>query len=62
MNPRILYDAESAAAVLSIHAIKGIEIGDAFTQARSRGSQAHDEIVPTAAGVRRLTDRAASAA
>jgi chorismate synthase len=51
-------DARIAAALCSIQAIKGIEIGDAFTQARSRGSQAHDEIVPTATGVRRLTDRA----
>ncbi len=51
-------DARLAAALCSIQAIKGVEIGDAFTQARSRGSQAHDEIVPTATGVKRLTDRA----
>jgi chorismate synthase len=51
-------DARIAAALCSIQAIKGVEIGDAFTQARSRGSQAHDEIVPSATGVRRLTDRA----
>jgi chorismate synthase len=51
-------DARLAAALMSIQAIKGVEIGDGFTQARSRGSQAHDEIVPTATGVRRLTDRA----
>jgi chorismate synthase len=51
-------DARIAAALCSIQAIKGVEIGDAFTQARSRGSQAHDEIVPTATGVKRLTDRA----
>jgi chorismate synthase len=51
-------DARIAAALCSIQAIKGVEIGDAFTQARSRGSQAHDEIVPTATGVRRVTDRA----
>jgi chorismate synthase len=51
-------DARLAAALMSIQAIKGVEIGDAFTQARSRGSVAHDEIVPTATGVRRLTDRA----
>ena len=35
-------DARLAAALMSIQAIKGVEIGDAFTQARSRGSQAHD--------------------
>ena len=51
-------DARLAAALMSIQAIKGVEIGDAFTQARSRGSRAHDEIVPGATGVRRLTDRA----
>jgi chorismate synthase len=51
-------DARLAAALCSIQAIKGVEIGDAFTQARSRGSRAHDEIVPTPAGVRRVTDRA----
>ncbi len=51
-------DSRLAAALMSIQAIKGVEIGDAFTQARSRGSVAHDEITPTATGVRRLTDRA----
>jgi chorismate synthase len=51
-------DSRLAAALMSIQAIKGVEIGDGFTQARSRGSVAHDEIVPTASGVRRLTDRA----
>jgi chorismate synthase len=38
-------DARIAAALCSIQAIKGVEIGDAFTQARSRGSVAHDEIM-----------------
>ncbi|MBX6749917.1 MAG: chorismate synthase [Micromonosporaceae bacterium] len=59
-------DARIAAALCSIQAIKGVEIGDAFTQARSRGSAAHDEIVPIPAErepggpirVRRMTDRA----
>jgi chorismate synthase len=51
-------DARLATALMSIQAIKGVEIGDAFTQARSRGSQAHDEIIPTPGGVRRVTDRA----
>jgi chorismate synthase len=51
-------DARLAAALCSIQAIKGVEIGDAFTQARSRGSQAHDEIIPTPDGVKRITDRA----
>mgnify|MGYP001198267096 CR=1 FL=1 len=51
-------DARIAAAMMSIQAIKGVEIGDAFAQARSRGSAAHDEIVPTEQGVTRATDRA----
>jgi chorismate synthase len=51
-------DARLAAGLMSIQAIKGVEIGDAFTQARSRGSAAHDEILVTPAGVRRATDRA----
>ncbi len=51
-------DARLATALMSIQAIKGVEIGDGWLQARSRGSEAHDEIVPTATGVRRVTDRA----
>jgi chorismate synthase len=51
-------DARLAAGLMSIQAIKGVEVGDAFTQARSRGSAAHDEIVPTPDGVRRASDRA----
>lgn len=53
-------DARLATALMSIQAIKGIEIGDAWTQARSRGSMAHDEIYPGSAGggVVRTTDRA----
>ncbi|MGH8792022.1 MAG: chorismate synthase [Stackebrandtia sp.] len=51
-------DARLSMALMSIQAIKGVEIGDAFTQARSRGSQAHDEMRPTPEGVKRLTDRA----
>jgi chorismate synthase len=51
-------DARLAAALCSIQAIKGVEIGDAFSQARARGSVAHDEIVPTPQGVRRASDRA----
>jgi chorismate synthase len=37
-------DGRVAAALMSIPAIKGVEFGDGFTQARSRGSAAHDEI------------------
>jgi len=34
-----------AAALLSIHAMKGIEIGEAFANARKPGTKVHDEIV-----------------
>lgn len=50
-------DARLAGAVMGIQAIKGVEIGDGFTSARLRGSQAHDEIVTTPDGLRRLTGR-----
>jgi chorismate synthase len=51
-------DAQLAAAVMGIHAIKGVEIGDGFTTARRRGSRAHDEMHPGADGVVRSTNRA----
>ncbi len=51
-------DGRLAAALMSIQAIKGVEVGDGFTTARRRGSQAHDEIEAVAGGVRRRTNRA----
>ena len=51
-------DARLAAAVMGIQAMKGVEIGDGFTTARRRGSQAHDEIETGPDGVRRRTNRA----
>jgi chorismate synthase len=50
-------DAQLAAGLMGIQAIKGVEVGDGFDVARRRGSQAHDEMVPTEGGVRRLTGR-----
>ncbi len=38
-------DGRLAAALMSIHAIKGVEIGPAFANARLRGTQVHDEII-----------------
>ncbi|CAN5483069.1 chorismate synthase [soil metagenome] len=38
-------DAELARAVMSVHAVKGVEIGDGFEGAGRRGSVAHDAIV-----------------
>jgi chorismate synthase len=51
-------DAQLAAALMGIQAIKGVEVGDGFDLATRRGSEAHDEIVPTETGVRRATGRA----
>ena len=51
-------DARLAGAIMSIHAIKGVEIGDGFATAARRGSQAHDEIESGPDGVRRQTNRA----
>ena len=51
-------DGRLAGALMSIQAIKGVEIGDGLTTAGRRGSQAHDEMKNTEAGVRRLTNRA----
>jgi chorismate synthase len=51
-------DGRLAQGLMSIQAIKGVEIGDGFTTARRRGSQAHDEIEGGGNGVRRRTNRA----
>jgi chorismate synthase len=51
-------DARLAGALMGIQAIKGVEVGDGFALARSRGSAAHDEILPDGPGrVRRATGR-----
>jgi chorismate synthase len=51
-------DARLAGALMSIQAIKGVEVGDGFTTATRRGSVAHDEIEASADGVTRRTNRA----
>jgi chorismate synthase len=51
-------DARLAGALMSIQAIKGVEVGDGFTTAIRRGSQAHDEIEATENGIARRTNRA----
>ena len=51
-------DARLAGALMSIQAIKGVEVGDGFTTATRRGSVAHDEIEATPQGVARRTNRA----
>jgi chorismate synthase len=50
-------DARLAGALMSIQAMKGVEIGDGFRTAHRRGSVAHDEMVP-GDPVKRLSNRA----
>lgn len=50
-------DSRLAAALMGIQAIKGVEVGDGFDLARTPGSAAHDEMVPTADGIKRLSGR-----
>jgi chorismate synthase len=50
-------DAQLAGALMGIQAIKGVEVGDGFELARSRGSAAHDEIVPGPSGPTRASHR-----
>ncbi len=56
-------DGRLAAAIMSIPAVKGVEIGLGFEAARRPGADVHDEIVPAADSprtghVRRVTNRA----
>ncbi|MDQ4095225.1 MAG: chorismate synthase [Actinomycetota bacterium] len=48
-------DGMLAGALMAVPAIKGVEIGDGFSLAERRGSEAHDEIET---GLSRATDRA----
>jgi chorismate synthase len=48
-------DGRLAAALMSIQAVKGVELGDGFALARLRGSAAHDEIEP---GLQRRSNHA----
>ena len=50
-------DARLAGALMGIQAIKGVEVGDGFELAATPGSRAHDEIVPTDDGIRRVSGR-----
>src|SRR3954453_2329898 len=50
-------DSRLAGALMGIQAIKGVEVGDGFEVAATRGSLAHDEIVPTPDGIRRTSGR-----
>ena len=58
-EPRLRLDARLAAAAVSIQAMKGVEIGDAFDNARLPGSAVHDELLyDDARGYWRETNRA----
>ena len=51
-------DARLAAALMSIQAIKGVEVGEGFASAAKPGSRAHDAILPgSGMRPRRRTDR-----
>ncbi len=50
-------DSRLAGALMGIQAIKGVEVGDGFELAATRGSLAHDEIEPSGEGVRRTGGR-----
>ncbi len=51
-------DARLAATLMGTQAVKGVEIGEGFTLATKRGSEAHDEIVRDDLGLHRETNRA----
>ena len=51
-------DARLAFHLMSIQAIKGVEVGDGFAMARQRGTEAHDEIFLEEGELRRHSDRA----
>ncbi len=50
-------DSRIAGALMGIQAIKGVEFGEGFTLARTRGSQAQDEIVNDAGSLRRTSGK-----
>lgn len=51
-------DAQLAAALMGIQAIKGVEVGDGFVTTTRRGSAAHDELVAEDGTIVRTSDKA----
>jgi chorismate synthase len=49
-------DSRLAAAMMSIQAVKGVEVGAGFATARVRGSEIHDEIIKTKDGIGRSSN------
>ncbi|MEW6195648.1 MAG: chorismate synthase [Bacteroidota bacterium] len=52
------FDADLAHAIMSIHAVKGVEIGPGFESAEKFGSEVHDEIILRDKAFTRKTNRA----
>jgi len=51
-------EARLAQAVMSVQAIKGVEIGSAFENTRAPGTEVHDEILLEGKSLKRPTNRA----
>ena len=51
-------EAKLAMAIMSVQAIKGVEVGDAFENARRLGTQAHDPMTLEDSNIHRSTNRA----
>ncbi|HQV93131.1 MAG TPA: chorismate synthase [Anaerolineales bacterium] len=51
-------EAKLAMAIMSVQAIKGVEVGDAFENAKRLGTQAHDSINLQHSNLQRSTNRA----
>src|SRR5512134_82302 len=51
-------EAKLAMAIMSVQAIKGVEVGDAFANAKLPGTQAHDPINLQNSDIQRSTNRA----
>ena len=51
-------EARLALAIMSVQAIKGVEVGDAFENAKRLGTQSHDPIVLRRSKLQRSTNRA----
>jgi len=51
-------EAKLALAVMSVQAIKGVEVGDAFANTRLPGTQVHDAITLESSSIQRSTNRA----
>ena len=51
-------EAKLAMAIMSVQAIKGVEVGDAFANARLPGTRAHDSMTLEHSKIRRSTNRA----